>query len=57
MVISEARYTVDIDGNNVGVFCKIDGIETNIPMDEGNRHYAEILKQVADGDLTIADAD
>jgi len=26
-------------------------------MDEGNRHYAEILKQVADGDLTIADAD
>ena len=57
MVITEARYTVDIDGNNVGVFCKIDDIETNIPMDEGNRHYAEILKQVADGDLTIADAD
>ena len=57
MVITEARYTVDIDGNNVGVFCKIDGIETNIPMDEGNIHYAEILKQVADGDLTIADAD
>ena len=23
----------------------------------GNRHYAEIMKQVAAGDLTIADAD
>jgi hypothetical protein len=26
-------------------------------MDISNSDYAEILKQVADGDLTIADAD
>lgn len=57
MVITEAKYTVDREGNNVGVFCQIDGIETNVPMDVTNRHYAEILKQVADGTLTIADAD
>lgn len=57
MVITEAKYTADEEGNNVGVFCQIDGIETNVPMDVTNRHYAEILKQVADGDLTIADAD
>jgi len=57
MVITEARYIVDMDGNNAGVFCRVDGIETNIPMDESNRHYAEILKQVADGDLTISDSD
>lgn len=57
MVITEAKYTADIEGNNAGVFCQIDGIETNVPMDVTNRHYAEILKQVADGDLTIADAD
>jgi len=28
-----------------------------VPMDTNNRHYAEILKQVADGDITIAEAD
>ena len=28
-----------------------------IPMDTANSDYAEILKQVADGDITIAEAD
>ena len=31
--------------------------EISVPFDPANRHYSEILKQVADGDLTIADAD
>ena len=29
----------------------------SVPMDTANKHYAEILKQVADGDITIAEAD
>ena len=57
IVITEAKYTADSDGNNVGVFCKIDGIETNVPADLDNRHYAEIMEQVKEGTLTIADAD
>ena len=28
-----------------------------VPMNEANSDYAEILKQVADGDITIAEAD
>lgn len=28
-----------------------------VPIDEANRHYAEILKQVDAGTLTIAEAD
>ena len=28
-----------------------------VPMTENNRHYAEILKQVQEGTLTIKDAD
>jgi len=28
-----------------------------VPMTESNRHYAEILKQVKEGTLTIKDAD
>tara|TARA_R100000455_G_C6178543_1_gene57258 strand:- start:15 stop:200 length:186 start_codon:yes stop_codon:yes gene_type:complete len=39
------------------VLANIDGQELYVPTDPANRHYAEILKQVAAGDLTIADAD
>ncbi len=35
----------------------IDGTEMFVPLDPANRHYAEILRQVAAGTLTIADAD
>jgi hypothetical protein len=28
-----------------------------VPMTEGNRHYAEILKQVKEGKLTIKEAE
>ena len=28
-----------------------------VPIDTANTDYAEILKQVADGDITIAEAD
>ena len=35
----------------------IDGVEMFVPLDPADRHYAEILRQVAAGTLTIADAD
>ena len=35
----------------------VDGTEMFIPLNPENRHYAEILRQVAAGELTIADAD
>ena len=41
--------------NNVS--CKINGEPTCVPMDTDNRHWAEIMRQVNAGDLTIADAD
>ena len=57
VVITEARYTLDRDGNNAGVFCLIDGTEHNVPLDPANRHYAEIMRQVEAGELTIQEAD
>ena len=57
MNITSAQYTVDMDGNNSSVKVTIDGTEMSVPLDPNNRHYAEILKQVAAGDLTIAEAD
>jgi len=35
----------------------IDGVEMWVPLDPANRHYAEIMRQVDSGKLTIADAD
>ena len=35
----------------------IDGENLSVPLDEENRHYAEILRQVKEGTLTIKDAE
>ena len=32
-------------------------VDFNVPLDENNRHYAEIKRQVDAGELTIEDAD
>ena len=57
MNITTAQYTADMDGNNTSVKATIDGQELSVPLDPANRHYAEILKQVEAGTLTIADAE
>ena len=58
MVIANAKYKKDLYlENNTAVIATIDGVIVSVPMDTANRHYAEILKQVADGTITIAEAD
>ena len=59
MNITAAKYIADITGGgqNVSIKATIDGVEICVPLDPDNRHYDEIMKQVAAGDLTIADAD
>jgi len=32
----------------------MDGEEINIPIDEGNRHYVELMRQVNEEELVIA---
>ncbi len=56
MIITNAKYG-NLGSGNYCVFATIDGQEMTVPLDTANRHYAEILKQVADGDITIAEAD
>ena len=56
--ITNARYVVDpINDVNEAVIATIDGQEMSVPLDPANRHYAEILKQVEAGTLTVADAE
>jgi len=57
MDITTAQYQADMDGNNSNIKATIDGQEIFVPLDPDNIHYAEILKQVEAGTLTIADAD
>jgi len=58
MDIINAQYCNDLEGNEaVGINATIDGTEMFVPLDPANRHYAEIMRQVEAGELTIADAD
>jgi len=58
MNISEAKYIKNIiteENDSINIVC--DGQVIFVPIDPANRHYAEILKQVKEGNLTIKDAD
>ena len=58
MNITNARYEADMNGNNVTIIATIDGIEMHIQNpSEANRHYAEIMRQVEAGELTIQEAE
>jgi hypothetical protein len=58
MNITNAQYIKDMTSKkNATVKATIDGTEMYVPLDPNNRHYAEILKQVKEGTLTIKDAD
>jgi len=57
MNITTAQYIADEDGNSSTIQATIDGQEMFVPLDPANRHYAEILKQVEAGTLTIQEAD
>ena len=58
MIIKNAKYVNNIDTNKkMAISAEINGITQFVPLDEDNTDYEEILKQVDDGTLTIADAD
>ena len=57
MNIQSAQYILNLNGNKNKIKVVIDGVTSFVPVQIGNRHYDEIMRQVAAGDLTIADAD
>jgi hypothetical protein len=56
MNITVAQYYA-VEGTTSSIIATIDGIEMHVSLDPDNRHYAEIMRQVEAGDLTIAEAD
>ena len=59
MNITSAQYERENPATSdySAIRCTIDGEEMYVPLDTNNRHYNEILRQVAAGTLTIQDAD
>ena len=54
--ITAAQYVAE-DGDNTSIKATIDGQEMSVPLDGGNRHYAEILRQVEAGTLVVLAAE
>lgn len=60
MEITKAKYRNTVVGADMTlktIVATIDGVEMSVPLDPANIHYAEILKQIDAGTLTIEDAD
>ena len=58
MIITNSKYfkLIGTDSNST-IRAIIDGEEVSVPLNPANRHYAEILKQVDEGTITIEEAD
>ena len=59
MNITLAQYVKSVVDKDINASIKatINGEEFSVPLDPDNTHYAEILRQVKEGTLTIKDAD
>ena len=58
MEIKNAQYVKHkLLGDITHINVQIDGVNSDVPLDPKNSHYAEILRQVEAGTLTIKDAD
>ena len=59
MNITNAQYIFDedIENANTAIRSTIDGVVVYVPLKQGNRHYDEIMRQVEEGTLTIAEPD
>ena len=58
MKIKDAQYKkAEGDTEHCAIDAVIDGQKCSVPLVKGNRHYDEIMRQVAAGELTIKDAD
>ena len=57
MNITSAQYANDHRGDQHAIVAVVDGVTMHVPIEIGNTHYDEIMRQVEAGTLTIADAD
>ena len=56
MIITSAQY-IEENGKKIAITAIIDGVTWGVSIDASNRHYAEIMRQVEAGTLTIQEAE
>ncbi len=56
-ITSAKYYTLPHADSNEGIVIVSDGKTMHVPLDPNNADYAEIMRLVAAGELTIEDAD
>ena len=57
MNITSAQYIFDpLTNKNIAIKVVTEDSGMNVPLDPANRHYAEIMRQVEAGKLTIQEA-
>jgi len=54
--IASAKY-ITSNKQNIAILATINSVVMSVPIEPANTDYAEIMRQVAAGTLTIADAD
>jgi len=60
MNITSAQYCQNVEGETIAIRIILDGVtdrSLSVPLDPANRHYAEIMRQVEAGELTIEPAE
>ena len=58
MIIENAKWHTDLEGNNIAILCTKDGQpQVHIPIDENNTDYVELKKMIDAGDITVGDAE
>ncbi len=57
MNITNAKYTKDLGNQNISVKVTVEDKILFVPMSTDNTDYAEIMRQVDAGELTIEPAD
>lgn len=54
-ITSATQDTDELTGEPLSIQATIDGQVMSVPLDLSNRHYAEIMRQVEAGELTITE--
>jgi len=57
MQYQNAKYLKDFNGNNACISVDINGVQSVVPLDPANTDYANIMRLVEVGELTIAPAE
>ena len=57
MNITNAQYKKSFEETSQVIMATINGVEMFVPLDLANTDYAEIMRQVEAGELTIQPAD